>query len=100
MNFNSVIILSTGRTGTMFIAKILGETIPNASVYHEAGERSRLINILANANLAQVIPLKMPLWAWKNVVAPDLIDNKNEFYIDSNNQLYALAPHLSHYTLI
>lgn len=86
----SAVILSTGRTGTMFFADTLRALIPQAQVYHEAGERSRLINILSHAHLSGLVPINIPLWAWKRVVGADLSACQKEFYIDSNNHIYAL----------
>ena len=48
--FQSILFLSTGRTGTKFLASILRDTIPDADVFHEADECSRLINILSHMN--------------------------------------------------
>ena len=88
----SGLILSTGRTGTMFFASLLQEIFPQAAVYHEAGERSRLINIFTHAHLSGFLPLSMPLWTWQRVIAIDLADCQKEVYIDSNNMVYALLP--------
>jgi hypothetical protein len=91
--FQSVLIISTGRTGTKFLAALLDEIIPDADVFHEAGERSRLINILSNAYLAGLIPQSIPLWAWKRAISAQLQKTKSEksYYIDSNNHLYVPA---------
>jgi hypothetical protein len=91
-DFTSVLLLSTGRTGTMFFAELFRELLASADVYHEAGERSRLINILTNAHLAGLLPMGAPLWAWRRSIAPNLHACKKAFYIDSNNQLYGLVP--------
>jgi hypothetical protein len=88
----SAVILSTGRTGTMFFSHTLGNLAPGAQVFHEAGERSRLINILFHAYLGRLIPIQLPLWAWDRVVGKDLKACHKEVYIDSNNQIYALVP--------
>lgn len=74
----------------MFFAHLLRELVPQAEVYHEAGERSRLINIFTHAHLSGFLPMRAPLWAWKRAVAPNLLACSKEIYIDSNNQLYAL----------
>jgi len=91
--FQSVLIISTGRTGTKFLAAMLDEIIPDADVFHEAGERSRLINILSNAYLAKLIPQLFPLRAWKRAISAQLQKTKSEknYYIDSNNHLYVPA---------
>ncbi len=76
----------------MFFAKLLQDLIPQAAVYHEAGERSRLINIFTHAYLSDLVPLEVPLWAWKKAISPNLRNCSQEIYIDSNNQLYAFLP--------
>ena len=87
----SAVILSTGRTGTMFFAHLLRELVPQAAVYHEAGERSRLINILTHVHLSGFLPIQAPLWAWHRAVAPELETCSKKTYIDSNNHIYALV---------
>lgn len=86
----SVILLSTGRTGTMFFARTLKSLAPQADVYHEAGERSRLINILAHAHINGLISMEIPLRLWKHVIGTDVENCQKEFYIDSNNHIYGL----------
>jgi len=76
----------------MFFADLLNNIVPRAVVYHEAGERSRLINILSHAHLGGFVPFEAPLWAWKRAITPDLLNCTQEIYIDSNNHLYALLP--------
>lgn len=78
----------------MFLANYLRDIVPNSLVFHEAGERSRLINVLANAHLAGFVPYSFPRWAWTRIVARDLAGYDREYYIDSNNQLYGLSPKL------
>lgn len=85
----TAVILSTGRTGTMFFADLLRDFYPQADVYHEAGERSRLINIISHAYLSGFVPWSVPHWAWKRAIAPALETCSKPIYIDSNNQLYA-----------
>ena len=81
----------------MFFANLLRELVPQAEVYHEAGERSRLINVFTHAHLSGFLPMRASLWAWQRAVAPNFQASSKEIYIDSNNQLYALitlAPEL------
>lgn len=75
----------------MFFAHLLQELVPQADVYHEAGERSRLINILTHVYLSGFLPIQAPLWAWQRAVAPRLQACSKKTYIDSNNQIYALV---------
>jgi len=88
----SAVILSTGRTGTMFFSDLLKGLLSNTDVYHEAGERSRLINIFMHAHLSGLLPSNMPIWAWQQAIAPNLHHRKNLNYIDSNNHIYTLVP--------
>jgi len=76
----------------MFFADILRAIAPKADVYHEAGERSRLINIFTHAYLCGLAPIQLPLWAWNKAIGSNLSACQKEFYIDSNNQIYALVP--------
>ncbi len=91
--FQSVLFLSTGRTGTKFLASTLGEIIPEADVFHEGGERSRLINIISHAYLAGIVPLSFPSSAWKIAISDQLkrTQETKSYYIDCNNHLYILA---------
>lgn len=90
----SAVILSTGRTGTMFFADILRMLLPNAHVYHEAGERSRLINILMHAHISGLLPSQIPIWVWRRAIAANLYHRGNANYIDSNNHIYAFVSKL------
>jgi len=91
--FQSLLILSTGRTGTKYLAKILQTIIPDADVYHEAGEQSRLINIFSHAYLAGLISEKPSLQAWQHAVLPNLrrAQADRSFYVDANNHIYQIA---------
>lgn len=92
-DIRAVVLLSTGRTGTMFFAHLFQTRFPSlCDAYHEAGERSRLINIFSNAHLAGLAPAWLPRQAWKRAVEPALRRCRKPFYIDSNNHLYALVP--------
>ncbi len=91
--FQSILILSTGRTGTKFLAKTLQILLPQAAVFHEGGEKSRLVNILSHAQLVGIIPEKLPFYAWKMAILPGLrqAQEKKSIYIDANNHLYVFA---------
>lgn len=98
-SFQSVLFLSTGRTGTAFLASILRDTVPNVDVYHEAGGRSRLINILSHANLAGLTSSQLTISVWQRTISGAIAQSQdnNHIYIDANNHLYNLAvknPHL------
>ena len=92
-SFQSILFLSTGRTGTKFLASKLKETILNSVVYHEGGGRSRLINILSHSNLAGVTPSVFTLKAWEDAIEKNLIASQatRDFYIDANNHIYYLV---------
>jgi len=91
--FQSILFLSTGRTGTKFLASILRNTVPNADVFHEAGERSRLINILSHSNLAGATPFTFIIKAWESAIEKPLKASQGtrDFYIDANNHIYYLV---------
>ncbi len=91
--FQSILFLSTGRTGTKFLASILRDSVPKANVYHEAGERSRWVNILSHARLAGIVPDQLVIAAWKGSVRKTLTETQKikQIYIDANNHIYQLA---------
>jgi hypothetical protein len=76
----------------MFFANLFRELLPQACVYHEAGERSRLINIFTNAHLGGLFPKRFLVWMWRITIAPGLHSCSKDYYIDSNNHLYGLVP--------
>lgn len=78
----------------MFFAKLFANLVEQVCVYHEAGERSRLINIFANMHLSGLSSQTLPLWAWRRTISTDVTSCSKDFYIDSNNHLYGLAPFL------
>lgn len=92
-SFQSILFLSTGRTGTKFLASILRDTVPDADVFHEAGERSRLINILSHANLSGVTPAALTIKTWQRSISDQLKQSResSNYYIDANNHIYILA---------
>lgn len=77
----------------MFLAQTLSDLIPQADVYHEGGENSRLINIFTNAHMAGFLPQEVPVWAWKQAIVGKLNSalNRKRYYIDANNHLYAFV---------
>lgn len=92
-SYQSFLFLSTGRTGTKFLASILGDTVPDANASHEGGERSRLINIFSHANLAGFTPQSFTLFAWRMAISKSLniTHELGKYYIDANNQIYELV---------
>lgn len=75
------------------MASILQDTISDADVFHEAGERSRLINILSHTNLAGITPDRFTLKAWQAAISGQLqkTQKSGKYYIDANNHIYFLA---------
>jgi hypothetical protein len=86
----TILILSTGRTGTMFLARLLGEVFPQAEVHHEA-PGSRQINILANLNSAHLLPRSALFAWWRLRIGRSLARCSKPYYIDSNNFLFGLV---------
>lgn len=83
------IITSTGRTGTIFFAQLLGNLFPEqVESYHERGH-SRLINILSNAHLAGLVSHTSLLAAWQRFKQPEFDRRQNPFYIEVSAHLYA-----------
>jgi hypothetical protein len=90
VNVKPILIVSTGRTGTIFFANLLRELCPQAESYHERGF-SRPLNILTNCQLAGLIPKSMLTSAWKLLKDSDLRKAKKEFYFETNNFLYGIV---------
>ena len=85
----SVLIISTGRTGTKFIANLLNRHLSDACVYH-ASPYTPMINILCNAHLAGYLPRNAVEYTWGIFKKKELSTCHKGIYIDSNNHLYAL----------
>jgi hypothetical protein len=91
-----VVIVSTGRTGTSFFSRLIGDLYPQAASYHERGF-SRPIQILTNAHFAGLIPKQVPVLAWKVFKEYELEKCDKPIHVDSNCFLYglfAIAPDL------
>lgn len=86
----SVIITSTGRTGTYFLFRLLFETCNDCSVYHNS-KYTALINIFSNAYLAGKISESLLRIIWRRLKSREVLSNERNTYIDSNNHLYALV---------
>jgi hypothetical protein len=85
-----ILIISTGRTGTIFFARLFADHYPVAASYHERGA-SRLIQILTNAHFAHLFPKSGVKNAWKYFKGNEIRDCEKAFHIDSNSFLYGLA---------
>ena len=85
-----VLIISTGRTGTIFFSRLFADLYPATASYHERGA-SRLIQILTNAHFAHLFPKSGLKIAWKLFKGREIRDCKKTFHIDANSFLYGLA---------
>lgn len=85
----SILLLSTGRTGTKFFAKLLSGWSDEALVFH-ASPNSPKLNILSNMVLQGFLPEFILEKAWRHYKENEIFLNDKPLYIDSNNHLYAL----------
>lgn len=85
-----ILIISTGRTGTIFLARLFADLYPVAASYHERGN-SRPIQILTNLHFSHLLPKSGLKAAWKLLKAKELETCNKDFHIDANNFLYGLA---------
>ncbi len=90
-------IISTGRTGTIFFSRLIGELYPEVAAYHERG-LSRPIQILTNAYFARLFPKQGLILAWETLKGREVKTCEKPFHVDANCFLYglaAVAPHLN-----
>jgi hypothetical protein len=85
-----IVIISTGRTGTIFFARLIGELYPEVAAYHERGF-SRPIQIFTNAYFARLFPKQGLILAWKAFKGREVLTCKKPFHLDANCFLYGLA---------
>lgn len=86
-----VLIISTGRTGTIFLSRIFADLYPaEAASYHERGA-SRPIQILTNLHFAHLLPKSALTAAWKILKGSEIETCAKPFHIDANCFLYGLA---------
>lgn len=85
-----ILILSTGRTGTIFLARLFADLYPEAASYHERGN-SRPIQILTNLHFSHLFPKSGLKAAWKIFKGNEIESCEKKFHIDANNFLYGLA---------
>lgn len=86
-----VLIISTGRTGTIFFSQLIGELYPVVSAYHERGF-SRPFQILTNAYFAHYFPQWGLKLAWLLLKEQEIRDCQNDFHLDANCFLYGMVP--------
>ena len=86
-----ILILSTGRTGTIFLARLFSDLYPSSvASYHERGQ-SRPIQILTNLHFSHLFPKSGLKAAWKLLKGNEIESCEKDFHIDANNFLYGLA---------
>lgn len=85
-----ILILSTGRTGTIFLARLFSSLYPMVDSYHERGN-SRPIQILTNLHFSHLLPASVVRAAWKYFKGQEIATCEKDFHIDANNFLYGLA---------
>lgn len=85
----SVVIVSTGRTGTKFFAKLFSRYSSVRSLHDSP--YTPLINILANMQLVHLFPRSLLIWIWQILKAKEIRSTSEEIYLDSNNHLYAFV---------
>src|SRR5262245_52521536 len=85
-----VLIVSTGRTGTIFLSRLFGDLYPQVASYHERG-LSRPIQILTNLHYAHLFPVSGLKAAWRLLKGREIGTCKKPFHMDANCFLYGLA---------
>lgn len=85
-----ILIISTGRTGTIFLARLFADLYPDAASYHERGN-SRPIQILTNMHFSHLFPKNGVKTAWRLFKGKEIETCEKAFHIDANNFLYGLA---------
>jgi len=85
-----VLIVSTGRTGTRFLAEHLQVNYPQAEAHHIT-ERSTLLNVLSNVQLSGLMSENQLLGLWKLLKGSRFARTQKSVFVDSNNHLFAFA---------
>lgn len=85
-----IVIISTGRTGTIFFSRIIGELYPEVAAYHERGF-SQPIQILTNAYFAGLFPKQGLILGWKIFKGYEIPTCNKPYHVDSNCFLYGLS---------
>ena len=84
------ILISTGRTGTKFFAHLFADLFPQVQAFHDTSY-STLMNVLSNAHLARLYPRWKMKLVWHMLKGREMTHCDRDFFIDSNNHLYALV---------
>ncbi|HNA54260.1 MAG TPA: sulfotransferase domain-containing protein [Anaerolineales bacterium] len=86
-----ILIISTGRTGTIFFSRLFADLYPDSASYHERGA-SRPVQILTNLHFSHLFPKSGLKTAWKLLKGNEIETCEAKFHIDANCFLYGLAP--------
>lgn len=86
-----ILILSTGRTGTIFFSRLFSDLYVDSASYHERGA-SRPIQLLTNLHFSHLFPKSGLKAAWKILKGKEIESCEKHFHIDANCFLYGLAP--------
>lgn len=89
----TVLMISTGRTGTKFFAELLDVHYAQVKSHH-ASRYSTLINVISNANLMKILPVDILEGIWVLLKKGERLACRKPIYFDANNHLYAL-PYLA-----
>ncbi len=87
---NPIFVVSTGRTGTRFIASLLDQFCPGVEAHHTT-PWSTLINVLGNMHLARLLSETALLRVWRHLKGRDFAVSEHRAFVDSNNHLYVFA---------
>lgn len=85
-----MLIVSTGRTGTKFLAHLLAAASPEVEAHHTT-PWSTLVNVLGNLELAGLVSERVVLATWRLLKGRRFAVTERARYVDSNNHLYAFA---------
>lgn len=85
-----IVIVSTGRTGTGFLADLLQRRVPQADAHHIT-PHSTWINLLSNAYLAGLLSKGLLVRLARALKGRHLQRCGKAHFVDSNNHLYALV---------
>jgi len=85
-----ILIISTGRTGTIFFARLFADLYPDSASHHERGA-SRPIQILTNLYFSCLLPKSGLKTAWRIFKGNEIETCEKPFHIDANSFLYGLA---------
>jgi len=85
----SMVITSTGRTGTRMLADLLLACASDAEIHHNS-RNTALINCITNASIDGLLPKSAPRIALTLLKRRELAACENELYVDSNNHLFGV----------